>query len=137
MPPAYLTTANNSSGDVSEFEVFNQLTRLVGRRVNSLSTFVPNESLIQTGGEATFHSFQNVAEGPGDYLYVTNVINNINVNEVLSTDRDSDIQTQFNINEKYDGELVRDSGEILYIENVNTIQRRSTQTELVKLILEF
>lgn len=137
LPPAYLTTANNSSGDVSEFEVFNQLTRLVGRRVNSLSTFVPNESLIQNNGEATFHSFENVAEGPGDYLYVTNVINNINVNEVLSTNRDSDIQTQFNINEKYDGELVRDSGEILYIENVNTIQRRSTQTELVKLILEF
>jgi hypothetical protein len=143
----YLTT---DARDANDFEAFNQLTRLVGYRDNPLSTFVPNETLIQNGGsannqaEATFHSFESVAGPSGDYLYVTNVINSINVPELgspdlqaLSTNREADTQTQFIINQKYDGELVRDSGEILYVENINAIQRRNTQTELVKLILEF
>jgi len=143
----YLTT---DARDANDFDAFNQLTRLVGYRDNPLSTFVPNETLIQNGGsannqaEATFHSFESVAGPSGDYLYVTNVINSINVPELgspdlqaLSTNREADTQTQFIINQKYDGELVRDSGEILYVENINAIQRRNTQTELVKLILEF
>lgn len=142
----YLTI---SGRDFRDFEAFNQLTRLVGYRENSLSTFIPNERLIQGGGdannqaEATFHSFESVPGPQNDYLYVTNIINTIEVStpgsedQIMSTNRDADSQTRFIVTEKYDGELVRDSGEILYIENINTIQRRNTQTELVKLILEF
>jgi hypothetical protein len=140
----YLTIAGR---DFSDFEAFNQLTRLVGFRPNTLSTFNENETLIQ-GPEgnptatARFHSFESVPGPASDYVYVTNIINTINANSSLgsttiSTIRNSESQTVFEILNKYDGELVRDSGDILYVENINPIRRKNAQTELVKLILEF
>lgn len=146
-------TANTGSNltiagrDFSDFEAFNQLTRLVGLRTNTLSTYRQNEPLIQ-GPEnnptaaARFHSFESVPGPAQDYVYVTNIINTINANSSLgsttiSTIRANEPQTVFEILNKYDGELVRDSGDILYIENINPIRRRNEQTELVKLILEF
>lgn len=38
---------------------------------------------------------------------------------------------------KYEGDLVRGSGEIIYIENIEPITRSNTQSETIKLILEF
>jgi hypothetical protein len=139
---SYLTIAGR---DFRDFDAFNQLTRLVGERENPLSTFIPNETLVQETSSnnvndqprATFHSFESVPGASNDYLYLTNIINTITVPGTISTNREANTQTRFIASEKYDGELVRDSGEILYIENINTIQRRNTQTELVKLILEF
>lgn len=123
--------------DFSDFESFNQLTRLVGERENTLSTFVENEPLSNDDAQATFHSFELVPGPAADYVYVTDVINTIQVGTVMTTTRNEGSQTRFRVMEKYDGELVRDSGDILYIENVNTIRRRNEQTELVKLVLEF
>jgi hypothetical protein len=45
--------------------------------------------------------------------------------------------TYFNASYKYNGEIVPDSGEILYLENLSPITRDYKQTETVKLILEF
>jgi hypothetical protein len=39
--------------------------------------------------------------------------------------------------DKYNGDIVRDSGEILYLENTNPIVRSPRQTENIRIILEF
>jgi hypothetical protein len=42
-----------------------------------------------------------------------------------------------NLSYKYDGWLVKDSGDVVYVENVDPITRASNKSETVKLILEF
>lgn len=136
---SYLTINDRDFGD---FDAFNQLTRLIGLRENLLSTFNENETLVQASDNsvettARLHSYES-SEIPGeDVVYVTNIINNITSPGIISTDRNEGAQTRFEILNKYDGELVRDSGEILYVENIDSIRRNNQQTEVVKLILEF
>ena len=135
----YLTIGDRAFNDFNEFS---QLTRLEGYRENTLSWFVPNEELVQasnTGNDATaaFHSYESVSGPANDYLYVSNVINTLNAPGTISSNRTDGVQTRFQIINKYDGELVRDSGEFLYIENINSITRNVDQTEVIKLILEF
>jgi hypothetical protein len=43
----------------------------------------------------------------------------------------------FNLDNKYPGYLVKDSGKVLYIENVDPILRQSNRSETIKIILEF
>jgi hypothetical protein len=38
---------------------------------------------------------------------------------------------------KYEGDFVRGSGDIIYIENIEPILRSNSQSETIKLILEF
>jgi hypothetical protein len=38
---------------------------------------------------------------------------------------------------KYEGDFVRGSGEVIYIENVQPISRSNSQSETIKLIVEF
>jgi len=38
---------------------------------------------------------------------------------------------------KYEGDIIRGSGDIIYIENIEPISRSNTQSEVIKLILEF
>ena len=43
----------------------------------------------------------------------------------------------FLVSAKYNGELIKDSGEVVYVENLEPISRSGSQTETIKLILEF
>jgi hypothetical protein len=42
-----------------------------------------------------------------------------------------------NLITKYKGDFVKDSGEVLYYENLNPITRKDNKSEIIKIILEF
>lgn len=127
--------------DAEEFNAFNQLTTFVGS-FTSTNEFVEDEFLIQdtddidTSPSARVHSYRDNPGSANDYLYVTNVSNVFDLNGVTVI-RGLTSNAYFDARYKYNGEIVPDSGEILYLENLKPITRDFKQTETVKLILEF
>lgn len=129
--------------DADQFNGFNQLTKFVGSVINS--GFIDDEIVAQesisgyTQPQATFHSIVDSIGGLDDIMYVTNVKNPF---VTTSDGGDGTIKgltsnSYFIVANKYNGELISDSGEILYVENLNPITRSADQTEVIKLILEF
>lgn len=123
----------------NNYATFSQLTKLGGTLTGG-SVFDPDEYITQASAvsyaqpSARVYTANNV--GGTDYLYVTNVKN------VWETGVDAEAtgntnNGQFVVDNKYEGELVPGSGEVMYIENVSPISRSDTQTETIKLILEF
>ena len=129
--------------DADEFSGFNQLTKFVGSV--SKAGFVDDEIIAQetvsgyAQPQASFHSIVDSIGGLDDTMYVTNVKNSF---LTASGGNDGTIKgltsnSYFIVANKYNGELIPDSGEILYLENLNPITRKANQTEIVKLVLEF
>ena len=126
----------------NSFNTYTQLTRFVG--IIDSGSFIPDEEITQdaaiTYAVPRARVYAAVEGGATDFLYVTNVENIFQ--DSGSPDSDgvvvgSNSEATFTISAKYNGELVKDSGEVLYIENLSPISRSNTQTETVKLILEF
>jgi hypothetical protein len=136
-----LPYATVNGRDADEFNAFNQLTTFVGS-FTSANEFIEDESLIQdtddidTSPTARVHSYRDNPGSANDYLYVTNVSNVFDLNGVTVI-RGLTSNAYFDARYKYNGEIVPDSGEILYLENLKPITRDFKQTETVKLILEF
>ena len=120
-----------------EFNAFNQLTTLVGS-FDTIARFEANERVTQgTGPEAPsaiVHSFTDIVGSSNDELIVSTVSNTLQVDNVVIG---ATSNAYFTIRDKYNGDLVPDSGEILYIENTSPISRDPRQTENIRLILEF
>ena len=121
------------------FNSFVQMTKLAGT-IDS-GTFTEDEYVYQNSAliydRPEGRVYAAVEGGATDYLYLTNVKN------VWQTGSSNGISTgnssgaQFTVSAKYEGELIPDSGEIVYIENISPVSRSNTQTETIKLILEF
>lgn len=126
---------------LDSFNSFLQLTRLVGV-LNTDQSFVQDESVTQNGEvsfapDAVVHSI--VENGDGTYtLYLINVNRNFTTTEQGGTGLivGNTSGAQFTAQYKYSGELVPDSGSIVYLENINAVSRSTSQTETIKLILE-
>ena len=127
--------------DADEFNAFNQLTTFVGTFI-SAAEFIEDEIITQDTGDidtrptASIHSYRDNPGSANDYLYVTNVSNvfDLSGNTLI---RGLTSNAYFNARYKYNGEIIPDSGEVLYLENLNPITRDFKQTETVKLIMEF
>lgn len=126
------------------FKVFNQLTKMVGTL--TVGTFLEDETVLQDSAviyarpSARVHSYLDAVSGPNDILYTTNVENIFQPD--TSPDSDGVITgqssgAQFIVSTVYGGDLIPDSGEIMFIENLNPISRSNTQTETIKLIIQF
>ena len=119
-----------------EFNSFSQLTTLVGA-INSTIGFIEDETIVQEQGDTTataiVHSFRNNAGVANDFLYITTVSNNMSNGVVVGMTSNAVLT----VLDKYNGDIVRDSGEILYLENTNPIVRSPRQTENIRIILEF
>jgi hypothetical protein len=136
-------TVNNRDAD--EFNAFSQLTTFVGTFV-STPEFIEDEFILQDTDDVDFtpaarlHSYTDNPGSANDYLYVTNVNNTFQLqdnNGAGGQVRGATSNSYFVARYKYNGEIVPDSGEILYLENVSPVTRDIKQTETVKLILEF
>lgn len=127
IPPIAIHGRNPNS-----FNTFTQLTKFVGTL--SSGSFIDDEEVTQDSAlsysqpRARFHS------GNSTVMYVTDVKNIFEPGEVITG---SNSDATFIVSAKYEGELTKDSGEIVYVENLSPISRSDTQTETVKLILEF
>jgi hypothetical protein len=131
--------------DADEFSAFNQLNTFVGSFI-SAAPFIEDEYLVQDTDNpdsipaARVHSIVDNPGSANDYLYVTDVSNVFQLqdnNGVGGQIRGATSNAYFTARYKYNGEIVPDSGEILYLENLSPITRDIRQTETVKLILEF
>lgn len=126
----------------ADFGGFNQLTTLVGSFATT-TRFVQDEPLFQAGSIDPVAIVHSAADNPGsgnDLFYVSNVSQNLKIQgEMGSTGtlRGGISNALFIARDKYIGEIVPDSGEVLYVENVSPITRTPRQTETFKLILSF
>lgn len=127
----------------NNFNTFTQLTKFIGS-LNGIEEFIEDETVTQSSlisyaqPEAKFHSF--VENGSTDELYVTQVSNIFRTNVDVGSDgiiTGSNSEASFTVTAKYNGELVPDSGKILYLESFNPIERSDSQSESVKLIISF
>lgn len=130
---------NNRAGD--SFSGFNQLTKLYGD-FTSQSVFELDETVTQTpitenSTTGKVYNFENNVEVNRDVIYLSNVSNTFVTVSEGGTGEIVGNTSSFVSQYKYNGDLIPDSGEILYLENVNPINRSTTRSETIKLILRF
>jgi hypothetical protein len=126
----------------NNFNTFTQLTRFIGT-IDS-GAFDEDETVTQDAAISyavpSARVYAVIDGGATDFMYVTNVQNIFQTNASPDSDgivTGANSQASFTITAKYDGDLVQDSGEVVYLENLSPIARSNTQTETIKLILEF
>jgi hypothetical protein len=123
------------SGKAKSFNTFDQRTRYTFT-LNS-GTFQEDELVVQAddlgsfNSNARFHSVEGTSSGN---LYLTHVQGTINTGNTITGCTSS---AEATLLLKYEPELVKGSGEVLYIENRSPITRSNTQSEIVKIILQF
>ena len=94
-------------------------------------TFTPDEAIYQTDiqlANAVFHS--NTASN----LHITHLKGVLNTgNTIIGQSSGATANLLF----AYPPDIVRNSGEVIYFENENTISRSNSQSETIKIILQF
>lgn len=114
------------NGVAKNFTTFNQMNVYTG---TTSETFANDEIVAQAGGgTARFHSINS------GKMYVTNQVGIININDTLVGQTSG---ATFNITAKYPGDVVVDSGDVIYVENFPAIERASDRSETIKVIVEF
>lgn len=125
----YLLVSGRPSADFARFNQLTTLTGNIGRNVN----YVQNETMTGPSGSCTVHSY-NITNGiQPDFLYVTDVKGTINPGDTLVAESGA----TFEVADKYSGEMVIDSGELVYAEVVDRTPRNDDQTEIFKLVIAF
>lgn len=115
--------------------VFNQLTHYSGSYV--FGTFNEDEILYQSinGANTATARFHSTYEDGGiTYLAVTNLVGKFDTDQNIVG---ADSVAVFNPITKYDGDLLKNSGEVIYLQNGDAVSRLSTQSETIKIIVEF
>ena len=138
---AHANISTITISDVSKgFNTFIQLNKFIGNVVSG--TFSENEIIYQTNtsvAKAALHSTINTVSN-GVILYVSNTTGNFqfgNVGNVSYTVIGSNSTAIAHVSNSYIGELVYGSGEILYLNNIEAVERSNTQKETFKIIFEF
>lgn len=122
-----------------------QLYRLVGDFTFGSSNFEEDEmisqnSLISYAKPRAFLHHADIGGGTDDdILHVTNQFGTFNLDPrgVKTIVGNTSGATLENLSNKYPGDFVKDSGSILYYENIDAITRDGNKSELIKIILEF
>lgn len=89
-------------------------------------------SLSNSSVNGYFHSV--TTNGATSTMYVSNQIGTVNTSTIIEG---HDSEATMTVTHKYSPELVYGSGEILSIENIETVTRANLQSESFKLIFEF
>jgi hypothetical protein len=131
-------TIGPNNRPANNFYTYNQLTAFIGNKSSVISfdsdeVVTQDAAVIYSEPSARFHS------GNDTHMYVTNVSNIFRT----AADPGSDgvitgvSGAQFTVTTKYSGEIVPDSGEVLFIDHLSPITRATNQSETVKLIIQF
>lgn len=130
--------------DPNGFNTAVQLSRLLGNLEAGLD-FENDELVIQTGlitytdPQGYLHHADIGGGSNDDILYISGergifTIDPDNERPILG---DSSGATLSYLSAKYPGDFVKDSGEVLYYENLDPISRAGNKSEIIKIILEF
>lgn len=130
--------------DPNGFEVLVQLVKLVGNLETGtefeLDEGVTQEQLIPYyNATGKVHHVDAGVSSNDDILYITNAkglftVDPTNLKPVIGDNSDAMLTY---LATKYSGDFVKDTGKILYYENIEPISRGSTKSEIAKIILEF
>lgn len=130
---AYVNTASDGikiNNIVKSFDTFSQLHRMQYDSITG--AFIEDETIYQPQVDrdptAYFHSSNNTNIFVTDKFGIFNNGNTV-VGNVSSA--------QASIIAQWPGDLVPNSGEVIYIENIEPITRSATQTETFKIIVEY
>lgn len=128
----------------SSFEYSRQLTRLIGTFSADGVPFLEDEEIKQESLVAyaqprgKFHHLDEI-EGASDILWISNKSGIFNldprgVREIAGDISSAELSPLLN---KYNGDFVVGSGEVLYLENLDPIARNDNKSEIIKIVLEF
>lgn len=130
------TDVSNNGRNTNNLNTFQQTVKFAGI---ASGTFINDEIVYQQGTYAdenlrpTGRLFHYI-DGVDDYLYITNERNVFSSNGVIIGNTSGATFTCIN---KYNGDLIKDSGDVLYLDNVAAVTRSNTTSETVKITLEF
>lgn len=127
------------------FDYSVQLTKLIGDFSVGAEMFLEDEKVVQESliGYAEPYGYLHHTEiNPGindDILYISNEygIFNLDPNGNRTIIGKTSGAMLNNLLAKYPGDFVRDSGTVLYYENIDPITRDGNKSEMIKIILEF
>lgn len=112
------------------FATFNQLTTFVGTLTSG--TFQEDEAVYQgTAGFGNFHSIDTISGITR--IYIVDEEGTFTDTGTITGNASGAV---FTYTAKYNGDLVKDSGEILYLENISPVSRANNQSEVLKIVVE-
>jgi hypothetical protein len=128
------------------FTTATQLTRLIGDFTSGSTAFIEDEYISQNSlisyakPRGYMHHIELTGGSNDDHLYISNKFGIFNLdadpNRRAITGNTSGA-TLSNLLNKYPGDFVVGSGEVLYLENLDPITRSDNKSEIIKIILEF
>ncbi len=126
----------------SAFNTAVQLYRLVGNLPLGGTSFLEDEVIEQQSlisyakPRGAMHHIEIGGGVDDDVMYISNKfgIYNLGTRDIIGTTSGAELDTLSN---KYSGDFVIGSGQILYIENLDPITRSGNKSEIIKIILEF
>ena len=128
----------------SSFEYSRQLTRLVGTFSVGGVPFLEDEEIQQESliayaqPRGRVHHLDEI-DGASDILWISNKsgIFNLDARGVRNIAGDISSAELSPLLNKYNGDFVVGSGEVLYLENLDPIARNDNKSEIIKIVLEF
>jgi hypothetical protein len=129
----------------SAFNTAVQLSRLVGNFPSGGTSFIADEVIEQESlisfamPRGSFHSITLGGGVDDDVMFISNKfgIYNLDPAGVRNIVGVTSGATLENLSNKYPGDFVVGSGQVLYIENLDPITRSGNKSEIIKIILEF
>ena len=129
----------------TSFNTAVQLTRLVGTFPSGGTNFIADEAVKQNSliefaaPRGALHSISINADTNDDIMYISNRfgIYNLDPAGVRTIVGMTSGATLNLLTNKYPGDFVVGSGQVLYIENLDPITRSGNKSEIIKIILEF
>lgn len=129
--------------NASAFNYSRQLTRLVGTFSSGGVPFLEDEEIAQESliayakPRGKVHHLETT-EGD-DILWISNKYGIFNldsrgIRDIAGSTSGAELNTLLN---KYPGDFVVGSGEVLYLENLDPITRNDNKSEIIKIVLEF
>jgi len=134
--------------DAVSFRTALQLTRLIGSYDSAESPFFEDEKIVQDNlisyvqpSGFVHHVEENVSIGDSidDVLYISREygIFNKDTEDFRTITGTTSGATLTLLSNKYSGDFVKGSGEVLYFENLDPITRSGNKSEIIKIVLEF
>jgi len=142
-PPAVAIQVNDKPAGA--FNTAVQLSRLVGNFPSGGTSFIADEVIEQESlisfamPRGSFHSITLGGGVDDDVMFISNKFGIYNLDEagVRNIVGVTSGATLENLSNKYPGDFVVGSGQVLYIENLDPITRSNNKSEIIKIILEF
>lgn len=140
-----LTAIQVNDKAAGAFTTATQLTRLVGDFTSGSTAFIEDEYIDQESliafakPRGYMHHVELTGGTDDDVLFISNKfgIFNLDPSGVRTISGNTSGATLDNLSNKYPGDFVVGSGEVLYLENLDPITRSDNKSEIIKIILEF